>query len=95
MNIVRFHDGARYCAALEAGVGRKYRHLVVITEYGVRVLDVPLDEPTEVLGPVTRRQLATFRRAGKVFGITAGARQALDAAGLAIRNQASTIAGGE
>jgi hypothetical protein len=80
MNIVRWHDGSRYVSALDGGEGRKYRHLVLITESGVRVEDVPLDDPIEQLGVATRKQLRTFRRAGRVFGISSRAKEVLDEA---------------
>ena len=81
MNIVRFHDEERWAHGLEGQVGTKLRHIVAITEGGVRVLDGPLaDRTVEVLGPARKRQLRTFRRAGRTFGITKAAKAILDAA---------------
>lgn len=78
--LLRYHDGERFCAALEVSEGRKYRHLVVITDGGVRYVEAPLEQPVEPLGVVTRKQLATFRRCGRVFGITQAAEAALELA---------------
>ena len=80
MNIVRAHDGERFVTALEVSVGHKHRHLVVMTDGGVRAISVPLEEAVEVLGPVKKKHLATFRRMGKAFGITKAALEGLDAA---------------
>lgn len=78
MNIVRYHDGQRFVAALDAGEGRKYRHLVVITDGGVRVIEAPLNARIEVLGPALKKHARTFLRVGKVFGISKAARQAIE-----------------
>jgi hypothetical protein len=77
LNIVRFHDGERFVHGLEAAPGRKYRHIVTITEGGVCVVDLDLREPVESLHPVKPKQLRTFARAGRVFGISKAAQSIL------------------
>lgn len=82
MDLVKYHDGERFVTALHAGEGRKYLHLVCITEGGVRVLDVPREQARFlcVIGPALKKHLVSFRRAGRVFGISKAAREILGGA---------------
>jgi len=64
--------------ALTLDDGNKYRHLLAMSESGLRVVNVPLDEELRPAGEYKpRKHIAAFRRFAKVFGSTAPAREAL------------------
>lgn len=83
LQVVRFHDGDRYCAAL-VKIGHTQLHAVVIDDCGVRVVSEPkaasrYTEPLMLKGkPYPPERLARImRRIGRERGITAAAKNIL------------------
>jgi hypothetical protein len=85
--MVRYHDGERYCVALAWTGGRKFMHIVTQTDLGVVKRTVPIEderycEPLMRSGlPYTvERGVEYLKRIGRKAGITQGAIDILDAA---------------
>jgi len=76
--LVRWNDGDRFAVAVEISAGTKWRHLLTMSEAGLRIVDVPLDEKLFPAGDFKpRRHLAAFRRFAVTFGSTGAARDAV------------------
>jgi len=81
---IRWHSTYGHRAGLLTKVGRRHLHVVLITEGGVRLVKLPLDE-RERMKPLERngkpypaaRAARELRRAGKRWGISQEARSAL------------------
>ena len=84
MYLVRYHSDDASASAIVVKEGTKLLHLIQIDASGLRIRRVSKEEarhfyPMEYRGKPypLKRAVAAYKRAGKRFGITKSARQAL------------------